>query len=149
MKKHLFLYLCLFLLFSGCKDRTMPAVVVKQYSIEELYDNKNISADAFNPDDSKLLVDANVSGVFNLYELSVTDSSMKPLTHSTKESFFGIGYLPGTNKFIYSADQGGNENSHLYRQNPCDTVAKDLTPWPKSANSFFKWSDDKKLFFVS
>src|ERR1035438_8955863 len=149
MKKLLYLaFVCPFI-FSGCKTGTKENTPVKQYTIEQLYDNKNISGVAFNNDESKILVDANVSGIYNLYELNIPDTSMVPLTHSIKESFFGVDYLPGTKKFIYSSDQGGNENSHLYLQTPGDTAAKDLTPWPGSTNSFFKWSSDKKLFFVN
>ena len=137
------------LIFSGCKTGTQEIAPVKQYSIEQLYNNKNISGIAFNTDESKILVDANVSGIYNLYELNISDTAMVPLTKSTKESFFGVDYLPGTKKFIYSSDQGGNENSHLYLQTPGDTTVKDLTPWPGSTNSFFKWSNDKKYLFVN
>ncbi len=133
----------------SCSNNSAPVAAVKEYTVQELYDNKSISADAFNADDSKIMVDANISGVYNLYELNIADSAMNPLTHSAKESLYGVDYLAGTGKFIYFADQGGNENNHLYLMSPGDTSAKDLTPWAKSTNSFFKWSDDKKYFFVS
>ena len=149
MNKFTFLPLLLPAFFISCSNNPAPVAAVKEYTVQELYDNKSISADAFNADDSKIMVDANISGVYNLYELNIADSAMKPLTHSAKESFYGVDYLAGTAKFIYSADQGGNENSHLYLMSPGDTSATDLTPWAKSANSFFKWSDDKKYFFVS
>ena len=142
-------YFILFLLFYGCREISPPVAAVKQYTIEQLYDNRDVYADGYNADESKMLVNSNVSGLYNLYELNIADSSMKPLTHSTRESVFGIGYLPGTNKFIFSSDQGGNENTHLYLQTPGDTTVKDLTPWLKTANSYFKWSDDRKLFFIS
>ncbi|MEI9809325.1 MAG: S9 family peptidase [Bacteroidota bacterium] len=58
-------------------------------------------------------------------------------------------YLPGTEKFLYSADQGGNENTHLYLKSKGDTTAKDITPWPGSANSFYGWSDDKKSIYIT
>ncbi len=128
MKRLLYLHLIIFLIFSGCKTATPDIPPVKEYTIEQLYNNKNISGVAFNGDESKILVDANISGIYNLYELNISDTSMVPLTKSTKESFFGVDYLPGTQKFIYSADQGGNENSHLYLQTPGDTAVKDLTP---------------------
>jgi dipeptidyl aminopeptidase/acylaminoacyl peptidase len=149
MKKFAFLPMLLPAFFVSCTNHPAPVAAVKEYTVQELYDNKNISADAFNADDSKIMVDANISGIYNLYELNIADSSMKPLTHSAKESFYGVDYLAGSDKFIYNADQGGNENSHLYLMSPGDTSARDLTPWAKSANSFYKWSDDKKYFFIS
>jgi dipeptidyl aminopeptidase/acylaminoacyl peptidase len=74
---------------------------------------------------------------------------MAALTRSTKESFYAIDYLPGTSKYLYSADQGGNENAHIYLQSPGDTAAKDITPWMGSANSMFGWSADKKSIYIS
>jgi len=84
-----------------------------------------------------------------LYELAIADSSSVPLTSSVKESFFAVDYLPGKSNFIYSADKGGDENAHLYIGSKGDTIAKDITPWPKSANSFSGWSDDKKAMYIS
>ncbi len=135
------------LAFASCSEKKsrMP----KQFTIEQLYNNLSVGAAGFNADETKILVDNNSTGIFNVYELSIADTSFKPLTRSKKDSFFSVDYLPGSSKFIYSADQGGNENSHLYLMKQGDTAAKDLTPWPKSANSFSGWSEDKKSMYVS
>ena len=122
---------------------------MKQYSAEQLFNNKNIGGSAFSTDETKILVTANITGINNLYELSIGDTTMAPLTKSAKESYYAIDYLPGSNKYLYSADQGGNENSHIYLQAPGDTAAKDLTPWMGSANSMFGWSVDKKSIYIS
>ncbi len=134
---------------SSCKNKTQSAKEVKQYTIEQLYNNNNIYGSAFNTDETKLLINSNRTGISNVYELSIGDTSVKPLTRSTKESFYSIDYLHGTNSYLYSADQGGNENSHIYLQNPADTSAKDITPWPNSQNSMYGWSNDKKAMYVS
>ncbi|HLA52947.1 MAG TPA: hypothetical protein VK618_06570, partial [Flavitalea sp.] len=136
---------------AGCQQApsTTTAEKVKEYNIEQFYANTNVMGSAFSPDETKLLVNSNQSGIYNLYELSIADSSMKPLTRSTKESYFSDDYLPGTTSFIYNADKGGDENSHLYLQRPGDTAAIDLTPWKGSANTLLGWSADKKSMFVS
>jgi dipeptidyl aminopeptidase/acylaminoacyl peptidase len=151
MKKHHYLLLALPVLFACNSNSDAPVArkEVKQYSAEQLYNNKSISGAAFNADETRILTGANISGIINLYELSIADTSMKALTKSVKESFFPVDYLPGSSRYIYSADQGGNENSHLYLQSPGDTVAKDITPWIGSANSLFSWSADKKSVFVT
>ena len=136
------------MLLSACNNEPAARKEVKQYSAEQLYNNKSISGLSFNSDETGILVHANTSGIFNLYELSIADTLMKPLTRSVKESFFAIDYLPGTKKFLYSADQGGNENAHIYLQTPGDTIAKDLTPWIGSTNSMGGWSTDKRSMFV-
>ncbi len=135
------------LALASCSDKKtrMP----KQYTIEQLYNNLSVSAAGFNADESKILVENNSTGIFNLYELNVADTASKPLTSSKKDSYFAVDYLPGSSSFIYNADQGGNENSHLYLMKQGDTAAKDLTPWPNSANSFSGWSADKKAMYVS
>lgn len=136
--------------FAACdQNEVQESRMPKQYTIEQLYDNLAIGASGFNSDESKILVSNNSTGIFNVYELNIADTLMSPLTASTKESFFAEQYLPGSDRFIYSADEGGNENSHLYLKGKKDTVTKDLTPWPGSTNSFAGWSDDKKSMFVS
>ena len=148
MQKNSILFLGLTMLMASCNNDPDVRKDVKQYSAEQLFNNKSIGGGAFNSDESKILVHANTSGIFNLYEISIADTSMKPLTSSARESFFSVDYLPGTNKYLYTADQGGNENAHIYLQSPGDTAAKDLTPWPGSANSVYGWSAEKKSLFI-
>jgi dipeptidyl aminopeptidase/acylaminoacyl peptidase len=149
MQKQLLLIAAIAITFTNCKNEPEPRKDVKQYTAEQLYNNQDVYASAFSADESKLLVNANTSGIYNLYELSISDTAMKPLTASTKESLWSIDYLPGTGKFLYAADEGGNENTHIYLRQPGDTTAKDLTPWPNSANSMYGWSADKKAMYIS
>jgi len=151
MKKTTIPFLALMVLLASCSNNSETAArkEVKQYTAEQLYNNKSISGVAFNTDETKVLAGSNITGIFNLYELNIADTALKPLTKSGKESFFPVGYLPGTSKYIYSADQGGNENTHLYLQSPGDTTTKDITPWIGSANRLFTWSKDKKSIFIT
>ena len=148
MKKTIIPFLAFVYLGAGCNNEPAARKDVKLYSAEQLYNNKSINGVSFNSGETAILVHANTTGIFNLYELSMADTIMKPLTQSVKESFFAIDYLPGTKKFLYSADQGGNENAHIYLQTPGDTTAKDLTPWIGSTNSMGGWSTDKRSMFV-
>ena len=148
MKKTIIPFLAFVCLGAGCNNEPAARKDVKLYSAEQLYNNKSINGVSFNSGETAILVHANTTGIFNLYELSMADTIMKPLTQSVKESFFAIDYLPGTKKFLYSADQGGNENAHIYLQTPGDTTAKDLTPWIGSTNSMGGWSTDKRSMFV-
>jgi len=151
--KHLrlLLALCLFLVLLGaCTQRSVKTRVPKQYSIEQLYENLSVYGSGFNADETKILIGTNSTGIYNVYELNIADTLAKALTSSTKESFFAVSYLPQSSKFIYSADKGGDENSHLYLKSQSDTTVIDLTPWPKSTNSFFGWSANKKsMYFIS
>ncbi|WP_462219464.1 S9 family peptidase [Ferruginibacter sp.] len=148
MKKIIAIALTAFLF--SCNSNDAPAKKeVKQYSIQQLYKTKNISGGAFNRDETKILVNNNETGIYNVYEITLADTSMKPLTQSAKESFFSSDYVPGTDKFIYSADQGGNENDHLYLQSPGQPV-KDLTPGAKEKASFSGWDKNRaNLYYTS
>jgi len=144
-----FLFLCILTSCKQPEQKATTARMPKQYTIEQLYNNQSVEGADFNADETKILENNNNTGIFNVYELSIADSQSTPLTSSKKESFFAVAYLPGSSRFIYSADKGGDENHHLFLMNKGDTAAKDLTPWLKSANSFAGWSADKKNMYVN
>lgn len=149
-QKHLILSGTVLAAFTSCNEQPKQEVrIPKSYSIEQLYANLAVGAAGFNADESKILVHNNSSGIFNVYEISIADTTSRALTSSAKESFFAADYLPGSTKFIYSADEGGNENNHLYLQSQGDTSAKDLTPWPNSNTDFWGWSTDKRSMYVT
>lgn len=144
MKPILVLLTCL-LLFSCAK----PVPEVKQYTIDEFYKNLQINGGNFNADETKLLVSSDKSGIYNVYEINLADSSMKQITNSTVESLFSVDYVPGTNKVLYAADKGGNEIYHIYLLNE-DGTQQDLTPVEKEIANFQGWSEDKKtMYFTS
>jgi dipeptidyl aminopeptidase/acylaminoacyl peptidase len=135
----------------SCKDgeKSQEARLPEQYAIEDLYNTKSISASGFNTDETKILIDNNTTGIYNSYELVLSDTTSIALTKSTKESIYSVDYLPGSSKFIYSSDEGGNENSHLFLFDRKGSAPKDITPWENSANSFFGWSQDKKNMYIN
>jgi len=139
----------LFFILASCTQISEEVRMPKQYTVEQLYENIAVYNAGFNADETKILVGNNSTGIYNVYELNISDTVSKPLTTSVNESFFAVNYLPGSSSFLYSADKGGDENSHIYLMSESDTIAQDLTPWPNSANSFAGWSADKKSMYVS
>ena len=119
---------------------------VEKYTIEQFYKNKSIGGGQFNSEGTKLLVSSNETGIYNVYTLPVDGTAPTQLTNSTVESNFAVSFIPNSEKFIFSADKGGNENSHLYL-NDGNGNTKDLTPNENSSNSFFGWAKDKQSFF--
>ena len=59
-------------------------------------------------------ISTNETGIFNAAALATDGSGMTALTESDLESIFAISYLPDDERFLYSADQGGNELTHIY-----------------------------------
>jgi dipeptidyl aminopeptidase/acylaminoacyl peptidase len=119
---------------------------IEQYSIEQFYKNKKVNGGAFNNDETKLLVSSNETGIFNVFEITISDGKKKQLTFSEKESYFVIDEVPNSNKILYTADKGGDENNHIYLLS-VDGNAIDLTPG-KDVKAFFGgWSEDKNFMF--
>lgn len=148
MQKKIIITTVLVYVLVACNNQTKTTKEIKHYTAEQLYNNENINGIAFNKDETKLLINSDQTGIQNLYLLNISDTAMQPLTHSVKESFYGIDYLPGTNSYLYSSDKGGNENNHIFLQQAGDTAVRDLTPWPGTKNSAQDWSTDKKAMFI-
>ena len=144
MKKYSFLIL-LASFFISCKKEKEAPKQVNQYTIEQFYANTRFSGGAFSNDETKLLVNSDESGIFNLYEINIADGTRTPVTSSTVESYFAVDYVPGTNQIMYTADKGGNEIDHLYLLD--SGQATDLTPTEKEKANFNRWSEDKKSFY--
>lgn len=148
--KRISLILFISVLFSCQSNRTgKKARDVKQYTIEQFYQNENIFAGGFSPDENYILATSNRSGIYNAIALPVDGSEPTPLTQSTKESVFAISYFPDDHRILYSSDQGGNEIDHIFVRNT-DGSTQDLTPWENAKSQFFEWSrDGKSFYFIS
>ncbi len=133
----------------SCKSNKEEARIPEQFTVEDLYSTVSIYGSGFNEDETKILVNSNVSGVYNAYELTIADTSSVALTKSDKQTLYTNDYLSGSANFIYNADNNGDENSHLYLMDRKTGKAKDLTPWPNTSNSFRGWSADKKNMYVA
>ena len=141
--KNFFKLLSAILIFVGCEQPGVP-----QYSIETLMSNNRSSGGYFSKDGGKLLYSSDKSGIFNLYEIELNTYTENQLTTSTEESFFARGYSPTTGEVIYSADSGGNENSHLYLIRNGKSL--DLTPGEKTKASMLGWTkNEKQMYFQS
>jgi dipeptidyl aminopeptidase/acylaminoacyl peptidase len=134
------------ILVVSCTGKKSPEI--GQYTIDQFYKNVNIGFSAFSPDETKLLVSSNETGIYNVFEISLSDGSKKQVTNSTTESFFAVDYVHGTSQILYSADKGGNENSHIYLLNE-DGTTIDLTPGDVVKASFNGFSKDKKALYFS
>ena len=82
-----------------------------------------------------------------MYAVPVSGGEQKQLTRSTTESTFSIGYFPHDSRILYTRDQGGNENNHIYVLDT-DGKEKDLTPGDKLKAQFLGWTQDGKAFYI-
>jgi dipeptidyl aminopeptidase/acylaminoacyl peptidase len=146
--KHL-IYIFLSLLIFACNQpakKSEETRTVEKYTIEQFYENIDIYGGSFSHDETKLLFTSNETGIFNLFAYPVDGSDPQQLTFSEEESYFAISYFPNDDRFMYSADKGGNEIDHIYLVN-LDGSTTDLTPWEEAKSNFFGWARDEKSFF--
>ena len=141
MKSFLKLITVFFLVLSCNNSRN-----IQQYSIETLMSNNRSSGGYFSKDADKLIYSSDKSGIFNIYEVDLSTNEETQLTDSNEESFFVRGYSPNTGEVIYSADKGGNENSHIYLIRKGNNI--DLTPGENTKASFVGWTKDELGMYV-
>ena len=141
MKSFLKLITVFFLVIS-CSDSQN----IQQYSIETLMSNNRSSGGYFSKDADKLIYSSDKSGIFNIYEVDLSTNEETQLTYSKEESFFVTGYSPTTGEVIYSADKGGNENSHIFLIREGNSI--DLTPGENTKASYVGWTKDELGMYV-
>ncbi len=145
MKNSLFLLLLMSFPVWSQQDTTS----VEEYSIEQFYENTRIGGGEFSEDEKRLLMSSDESGIFNVYEINISDGSKKQITNSKDDSFFAIDYVPGTGEILFSADKGGNEVNHIYLLSD-DGTTIDLTPGENEKAQFAGWSEDRDfLYYLS
>lgn len=141
--------LILFLLW-GCKEEKATssdsAKNVETYTIDQMMDNESISGGSFSPDNSKLLVSSNRSGIYNMYTIPVAGGDPVPVTSSDNSSVFAISYFPADERMLYRMDNNGDEIYHIYLLDSLGTHT-DLTPDAGARAEFYGWAKDDKSFF--
>ncbi|MCG8425088.1 MAG: S9 family peptidase [Proteobacteria bacterium] len=145
-------------LFAACGGAQTPAVQhssgqgdksanFEQYDARTFYETTVFFGGSFSSDEKRILVTSDATGIFNVYAQPISGGAPTPLTKSTKESIFGVGYFPADDRILYSSDQSGNELNHIYVRDR-DGTSRDLTPGDKVKARFSGWSGDKKSFWL-
>jgi dipeptidyl aminopeptidase/acylaminoacyl peptidase len=124
------------------------AATAPQYTIEQFLATTTWVGASFSPDGQQLLVSGNQSGVFNAYSIPVAGGAPRQLTDSKVNAVQVEGWFPTGGRILYSSDQGGNEQDHLYVRN-ADGTTRDLTPGDKLKAGFEGWAPDDRTFFFS
>lgn len=145
-----FLVLAAALLLSACQVLESPVggdASVATYSIEDFLDTTSFRGASFSSDRQRILVSSNETGVFNVYALATDGSGSEALTHSTTDALHAETFFPADDRFLYSADQGGNELHHLFVRE-LDGSVRDLTPGEGHKAAFAGFSHDGSAFYV-
>jgi dipeptidyl aminopeptidase/acylaminoacyl peptidase len=140
-----------FAVLLGCapdQPASAPERAIARYDAATFFDTVSVAGGSFSADESKVLISTNETGTFNVYAQPLDGSPRIPLTESTTDSTFAVSYFPKDDRFLYTADQGGNELNHLYVRE-LDGTVRDLTPGENVKAGFAGWSGDDQRFFVT
>ena len=121
-----------------------------QYDISVFLDVEEVRGGFISPDNGKVLIHSDRTGVFNAYSVSTGqgDVSTTALTDSVEDAVHTVGYFPGDERFLFRSDEGGNELDHIFVRE-LDGSVKDLTPGEKLKAEFVKWAEDGASFFLA
>ena len=120
---------------------------IKRYNAKTFYETISFGGASFSPDETRILVSSDASGIFNLYSQPVGGGAPEQLTHSETDATIGVSFFPGDDRILYSSDQGGNELNHLYVLEE-DGKIVDLTPGENLKASFLDWSGDETCLWT-
>ncbi|KPK66208.1 MAG: peptidase S9 [Gemmatimonas sp. SG8_38_2] len=121
---------------------------VAQYAVEDFLGNTNVFGTSFAPDNSKILVSSDETGVYNAFAVPIDGSQPVQLTGSTTDAVLVQSYFPEDERFVYMSDIGGDELDHVYVRE-LDGSATDLTPGEGLKANFLGWADDDRSFFIT
>ncbi len=126
----------------------ISSVAFETYSAEEFYKTTSVYGSSINHLSDAVLVSNDASGIFNAYRIPVDGGPAKQLTFSTKESIYVASWFPNDERFLFSADKGGDELDHLYVQQ-LDGSQLDLTPGEGLKALMLSWHENDRSFFVA
>ncbi len=131
---------------AGCTGPAVPDSIPR-YDATTFFETTAITGASFSHDEERILISTDATGVFNAFSQPFDGGGPQQLTRSESDSVFAVSWFPYDDRFLYTADQGGNELNHLYvREN--DGAVRDLTPGDRLKAMFRGWSGDRKSFWV-
>ena len=100
----------------------------------------------WSADGTRVLAHSDASGVFNAMTIDA-EGNTQQLTTSETDAHFAQSFFPNDDRIIVSADQGGNELTHIYVRE-LDGTLVDVTPGDNVKASFGGWRADNEVFYV-
>ncbi|MCJ8191493.1 S9 family peptidase [Sphingomicrobium aestuariivivum] len=133
-------------------DHHAEASAVPRYTAEQFYESNSYSTGSswarnFTLDGDHVLVRSDETGVHNIYLMPVGGGAMTPLTASTDDARYPIGFFPGDDRLLFTGNAGGNELWQLYVRE-LDGTVRDLTEGTEHRAGAFGWSADGKSLYI-
>ena len=133
---------------SAADDEPEPAVAgFERYPAAAFFETTSYNGASFSHDGELILLSSDQSGVFNAASIPFDGGDVQLLTDSDANAIFAVRWFPHDGRFLYTADQGGDELDHLYVREE-DGSSRDLTPGDGLKTQFGGFSDDGGSFWV-
>jgi dipeptidyl aminopeptidase/acylaminoacyl peptidase len=109
-----------------------------------IFGNPERSAPFISPDGSMIAYTAAVDGVMNVWVAPVGDlEAARPLTHEKRRPILKFQWAMNGSHLLYSQDQAGDENYHLYAVDIENGTTVDLTPFKSVRAEIIATSHDR------
>jgi dipeptidyl aminopeptidase/acylaminoacyl peptidase len=103
---------------------------------------------AISSSTGEILISSDETGVFNAFALNPETGERRQLTMSTTDATFAVSWFPDGERFLVTADSGGDELNHIYVGDGSGELI-DLTPGENVKASFMGWSADRSQLWIS
>ena len=114
-------------LFTAPADADLPPLIPRTL----LFGNPEKGAPQISPDGKKLAYLAPSNGVLNVFVRTLGKSDDAVVTSDAKRGIRAYFWQPDSAHILYTQDQGGDENFHVYQTGIASKDTQDLTPFPK------------------
>lgn len=118
-----------------------------QYPAKTFFATTTLFGSSLSHDNAEVLVTSDADGIFNVYSYPVAGGEPAQLTRSTADAYAGLSWFPNDKRFLYTADQGGNELDHIYVRE-LDGSVQDLTPGEELKAAFLGWHENDQAFYI-
>jgi dipeptidyl aminopeptidase/acylaminoacyl peptidase len=132
--------------FASCTGPTADGPIPR-HDARTFFETTAIAGNSFSHDEERILISTDSTGVFNAYSQPFDGGPPQQLTRSESDSIFALSWFPNDDRFLYTADQGGDELNHVYVRET-DGSVRDLTPGDQLKAIFAGWSGDRNSFWV-
>src|SRR5690606_36075109 len=127
------------LLLASCGNKETPEErEIAQYTIAQFMDTEAVFGSGFSPDNTKVLITSNRSGIYNMYTIPADGGEMTPLTASDSSSVFSISYFPNDERILFRMDGNGDEIYKIFMMDKGEIIR--LTPAENARALFYGWS---------
>lgn len=134
------------LLLASCGNKETPQErEIAQYTIAQFMDTEAVFGSGFSPDNTKVLITSNRSGIYNMYTIPADGGEMTPLTASDSSSVFSISYFPNDERILFRMDGNGDEIYKIFMMDKGEITR--LTPAENARALFYGWSREGDKFY--